>query len=100
MSDVNSYERYKTRYFRHWGGWSGNTCLQELKNKCEPRGNIDERVPGKGKSWCKGPEAGRGSYVGGTERGELTELHRVAPKGFYRLHLSSGEFQEGRDYMK
>lgn len=61
---------------------------------------MGERVPGKGNSWCKGPEAGRGSYVGGTERGELTELHRVAPKGFYRLHPSSGEFQEGRDYMK
>lgn len=61
---------------------------------------MGERVPGKGNSWCKGPEAGRGSYVGDTERGELTELGRVASKGVYRLHPSSGGFQEGCDYVK
>lgn len=47
---------------------------------------MGERVPGKMNSWCKAPEAGRCSYVGGTERDEFTELGRVAHKGIYRLH--------------
>lgn len=33
-------------------------------------------------SWCKAPEAGRCSYVGGTERDEFTELAGWPTKGF------------------
>lgn len=58
-------------------------CLSaSTKKKCKPRGNVGESIPGKGQSWCKGPEVGRCFYVGGTEGGELTELSSMAHKGF------------------